>query len=70
MIPGFSALVIEAGTVISTRRRGELNSFNLIRVSSRRIGLETHAWDPGRGCFSCTGTRYFMKTDEGWTASE
>lgn len=70
LIPGFSALVIEAGTVVSTRRRGELNSFNLICIERRLISLETHAWDPERGRFSSASTRHFRKTGAGWVPSE
>ncbi len=41
---GRSVLVSEAGTAISTRRRGEVNSYNLIRVAGRQVGYAQRAW--------------------------
>lgn len=65
-IPGFSALVIQAGTVISTRGRGELNSFNLLRIAPSEIQLETHAWQPGTGIFARSQASRFRRTGQGW----
>lgn len=70
MIPGFSALVIEAGTAVSIRGRGELNSFNLIHIDGERITVETHAWRADDGRFSCFKKNGFRKTEEGWVPSK
>jgi len=70
MIPGFSALVIQAGTVTSTRGRGELNSFNLIRIALPEIELETHTWRPGTGTFARSRVAYFRNTGQGWVPQE
>lgn len=38
-------LRIQAGSAVSTRLRGEANSFNLVEVERGRIRLRVHAWD-------------------------
>lgn len=65
-IKGFSALVVQAGTVISTRGRGEMNSFNLVRIHHRRIGVETYTWQPARLRFVRSLARHFHETGNGW----
>ena len=47
-LPGYSALVVQAGTATSTRGRGESNSFNVVRVEPSAIAVETWAWQPER----------------------
>jgi len=42
-IEGHSALVVEAGTM-STRRRGEPNTMNVLRVAPTQIEVERRAW--------------------------
>jgi hypothetical protein len=44
-IAGVSALVVQAGTALSTRVRGETNSFNALRFASRHIDVDRYAWD-------------------------
>ena len=46
-IAGHSALVVQAGT-ISTRERGEPNSFNVLRVDWPRIAVVRRTWDGAR----------------------
>jgi 3',5'-cyclic AMP phosphodiesterase CpdA len=41
---GHSLLVIEAGTALSTRRRGESNAYNLIRIDGAAVELSVRAW--------------------------
>lgn len=41
-------LVVNAGTAISTRMRGELNSFNVVKTTQReRVSVEQWIWQPG-----------------------
>src|SRR3989449_4088368 len=43
-IAGHSALVIQAGTATSTRGRGEMNSFNRLRIESGLVEIEQWTW--------------------------
>lgn len=48
---GYSALLVQASTATSTRLRGEVNSFNLIRIDAPRIEVQRQAWDPDARAF-------------------
>ena len=61
---GWASLLVQAGTATSTRRRGEVNAFNLIRIDQPHIAVESMAW--AGGAFSVTGTAWFHRTPEGW----
>jgi 3',5'-cyclic AMP phosphodiesterase CpdA len=60
-IPGYSALVVQAGTTTSTRVRGEVNSFNLIRIDPPLITVVTYSWQPDRGNFEISRRKQFRK---------
>ncbi len=70
-IRGHSALVVQAGTAISGRLRGETNSWNMLRIypataeSPRRIEITPYVWN---GCthFTAAGMRAFGHTADGW----
>ena len=66
-IAGVSALVVQAGTALSTRVRGEPNSFNALRVTSRHIDVERYEWDGS--AFERAATHGFDHVDDGWTPS-
>jgi 3',5'-cyclic AMP phosphodiesterase CpdA len=66
-IAGVSALVVQAGTALSTRGRGEANSFNVLRVSSRHIEVDQYAWNGSD--FLPRATQVFDHVDGGWIAS-
>ena len=66
-LEGFSALVVHAGTTISTRRRDEPNSFNLLRVTRREVIVECHIWSPAVNAFALFLTERFQKGDQGWS---
>jgi len=57
-IAGHSALVVQAGT-LSTRQRGEVNAFNVLRVERPRIVVARHTWDNDRQTFVDSSTRAF-----------
>ncbi len=65
-IPGYSALVLQAGTSTSTRRRGELNSFNLIRVDYPLISIELHSWLNEHRRFEITRVKRFRRSGREW----
>lgn len=63
-IPGFAALVVQAGTAASTRGRGETNAFNVLRIEPGAVTVEQQVWD-GKGFMPDKQAR-FCKTAEGW----
>src|SRR4029079_2284709 len=50
-IEGHSALLVQAGTR-STRARGELNTFNVLRLARPDVSVERHTFDAENGTFS------------------
>ena len=64
-IAGHSALVVQAGT-ISTRERGEPNSFNVLRVDRPRISVVRRTWDQARDMFAASPPRTFRHGEQGW----
>ena len=66
-IPGFAALVVQAGTATSTRSRGEPNAFNVIRAGTARIEVEVHAWRAEYSAFALLRTDVFERTDGIWS---
>ena len=63
---GWASLLVQAGTTTSTRRRGEVNAFNLIRIDQPHIEVESLTWDSAHGIFSVSGTAGFRHTLDGW----
>ena len=63
---GWASLRVQAGTATSTRRRGEVNAFNLVRVERQQITVESLAWDETSNAFGSAGTARFQRTPEGW----
>ena len=51
-IAGYAALAVQAGTTTSTRGRGEVNSFNVLRVEPTQVVVEPWLWDVASGSFS------------------
>jgi 3',5'-cyclic AMP phosphodiesterase CpdA len=66
-IEGHSALVVQAGTTISTRGRGEANSFNVIRIQYPEIAITHYLWSPERRDFLEDGTDRFLRGPKLWT---
>ena len=65
-IQGHSALVVQAGTATSTRERGEVNSFNVIRLNHPDITVERLSWNPESESFAIAGEEHFQHASEGW----
>jgi 3',5'-cyclic AMP phosphodiesterase CpdA len=63
-IAGVSALVVQAGTALSTRGRGESNSFNVLRVEPRHIEVDRYEWRAG--AFAPASTEPFEHDAHGW----
>ena len=66
-LPGYSALVVQAGTATSTRGRGEANAFNVLRVQRDRVAVERQVWQPEAGAFAIGRTETFRRQASRWT---
>ena len=66
-IAGHSALVVQAGT-LSIRGRGELNTFNVLRIARPEMTVERYSWESGRDTFDQSFVGTFRHTEQGWTA--
>ena len=64
----YAALVIQAGTATSTRGRGEVNSFNAIRVEQARVEVDRYGWDEGSARFAKVTTEMFTRSEGVWAA--
>jgi 3',5'-cyclic AMP phosphodiesterase CpdA len=68
MIEDYAALVVQAGTATSTRGRGEVNSFNVVRVAQDRIEVDRYGWDEVGKQFSLMKTEPFLRKGNVWSA--
>ena len=66
-ISEYAALVVQAGTATSTRGRGEVNSFNVIRIEPQRIEVDRYGWDSVHNQFQLLNTEKFMRSGNVWT---
>ncbi len=64
----YAALVVQAGTATSTRGRGEVNSFNVVRVEHERIEVDRYGWDEVGKAFSLMKTEPFLRRGNIWSA--
>ena len=60
-IAGHSALVVQAGT-LSTRGRGELNTFNVLRIARPEMTIERYSWQTGSQAFDQSFAGTFRHT--------
>jgi len=67
-IDDYAALVVQAGTATSTRGRGEVNSFNVVRVEPDRIEVDRYGWDALGKQFSVMKTEPFLRNGNVWSA--
>ena len=64
----YAALVVQAGTATSTRGRGEVNSFNVVRVEHDRVEVDRYGWDVLGKTFSLMTTEKFLRIGNMWAA--
>lgn len=69
LIDGYAALLIQAGTAVSSRLRDAANSFNIIRIDHPRISVECRAWQPSRAGFEISASQSFRHGPGGWEAA-
>ena len=65
-IPGHSALIVQAGTAMSNRYRGELNSFNILRVEPASVIVERWVWEANASTYVLVKSDNFTRTPGGW----
>jgi 3',5'-cyclic AMP phosphodiesterase CpdA len=65
-IEGHSALIVQAGTTISTRGRGEANSFNVVRIDRSKIIIEHYVWSPEHAQFVSDQVERFVRGPLVW----
>ena len=65
-IQGRAALLIKAGTATSTRQRGEVNAFNIVRIARPVVDVACMVWDPERMIFREASVERFGETEAGW----
>ena len=63
---GQEALAVSAGTATSVRRRGEANSFNLLRLDKRRVEVERHDWNDEARRFLPAALEVYERDGAGW----
>ncbi|MGZ5198594.1 MAG: metallophosphoesterase family protein [Telluria sp.] len=63
----YAALVVQAGTATSTRGRGEVNSFNVLRVEHCRVEVDRYGWDVVGQRFQLMSTDKFFRSGNVWT---
>jgi hypothetical protein len=45
-IGNHNAVIVQAGTATSTRKRGEQNSFNVLRIGPKEMRVHRMTWEP------------------------
>jgi 3',5'-cyclic AMP phosphodiesterase CpdA len=64
---GRLALIVQAGTAISNRGRGEANAFNLIRVQPPYLSVDRFEWQSHRQDFVSAASEHFHRSHNGWS---
>lgn len=62
---GYSALLVQAGTATSSRRREELNAFNVLRIEAKRIAVDCMTLSAREG-FVAGSSQIFVKSGRSW----
>jgi 3',5'-cyclic AMP phosphodiesterase CpdA len=62
-----SILLVQAGTATSNRRRGELNSFNILRIDEGSIQVDCMVWEGGHQRFMLASSRKFRRSAGVWS---
>lgn len=62
---------VQAGTAVSNRHKGEVNSFNVLQTGrsgegEKQVQIERYAWDQTSGRFLCHNANEYRLGKEGW----
>jgi len=63
------AVFAQAGTSLSTRRRGEANAFNVLHLAPDEIAIEHRTFEPARAAFAVRRRACFRRAAGGWRPS-
>ncbi len=66
-IGGHSAILVQAGTAVSTRGRGEPNSFNVLAIEHDAVEIREVCWSESSQDFSRCAVEVFLRSEGGWT---
>lgn len=66
LIDGYAALLIQAGTAVSSRLRQAANSFNIICIDRPEISVECRGWRSPQGGFETSARYSFRHGRDGW----
>ena len=69
-IPGYTALVVHAGTATSVRGRGEVNAFNVIRIERPFVSIDRQTWQGETSSFQLSRQERFERTEGGWVRGD
>ena len=61
---GWTFVLSQAGTAVSTRLRGELASYTMLAVGGDELGVEIHRWD--KADYGVERTARFVRGPGGW----
>lgn len=61
-----AALLIQAGTATSTRQRGNLNAFNVLRIARPEVDVVCMVWDDETMKFRRASIERFVENEAGW----
>lgn len=64
-----AALLIQAGTATSSRRRDEANSYNIVRLEKANVTVECLAWNQSLNSFALVSKEHFRLESNGWVHS-
>jgi len=68
-VGGHTAILVQAGSAVSTRHRGEGNSYNVIEASPERIVIHQRAWSVNTEDFTEVRTVEYRRSAGGWQRS-